>query len=182
MFKLRACLLPFALFAAAQPQVALAQSCVSENDISALYVYSMPTVIEATRNSCDQVLARDGFLARNGNSLIGKYAELKGDAWPSARRAILAMADMRGGIQGQARIRDLNLSELLTSLPDDVARPLADAFIVEKVAQKVEPRNCGKYERVAEAIAEIEPHTAATLVGTLVGLVGAKEAEICTTE
>jgi hypothetical protein len=69
--------------------------------------------------------------------------------------------------------------DLLATLPDNAVRPLVDALIVQETAPKIELDNCGRIERVAQAMAPIDPEVAGTLLGLLVGFAGSDRVPIC---
>ena len=166
-------------------QAASAQACVSEAEVSALFVYAMPPALESARNSCDGRLKPQGFFAQNGKQLIGQYAALQNETWPKAKRALLLFAGSKkpaGKASRASSFADLDANRLLGNLPDDVVRPLVDAVIVEKVAEQVKPEHCRNIERVAAAIAPIDPRSAAALLATVMSLVGVKEPSICSAE
>ncbi|KPP85451.1 MAG: hypothetical protein HLUCCO15_13465 [Erythrobacteraceae bacterium HL-111] len=61
-----------ALFALAQASAAEArQACAAPRDIDDAMTYAMPLAFEATRAACGTTLQRDGFLAREGDRLVG---------------------------------------------------------------------------------------------------------------
>ena len=185
MTRYQATLLMLAATALVQTEAASAQSCVSEAEVSALFVYSMPSVLESARNSCDGKLSRDGFFATNGSRLIGRYAALQNETWPKAKRALLLYAGSGKGNAPKLKnapdaLRNIDPAQLLGSLPDNVVRPMVDAIIVQKVAEQVKPQSCRNIERVAAAISPIEPSAAAVLLGTVMSLVGLNNPDICT--
>ncbi len=179
MNRMRSGIAALSLFALGQPQLAAAQACVSEAELASLFIYSMPSALESARNTCDGILQPDGFLATGTPRMINQYAALQAEAWPEAKRALLLFADASGPTGSQAEMRNLNTTEVLRSLPDDVARPLADAMVMQKVAEEIRPGNCQNIERVARAIAPIAPRDAAVLVATIMSMVGINEPQVC---
>jgi len=168
-------------------QASAAQDCVSEAEVAALFVYAMPSMLDSARNSCDKQLRSNGFFKTNGSQLIGRYAALQNETWPRAKRAVLLFASAYQKQAGRATpaangFGGLDTNALLGSLPDNVARPLVDAIIVQRVAEELKPEQCRNVERVAQAIAPIEPRLAAVLIGTMMSLVGLDEPKICNSE
>lgn len=182
MTRMRAAIAAMAILASAHAPVAAAQECVSEAEVADLFIYAMPSALNSARNSCSDRVQPNGFFSTGGaSSLSSKYAALQAGSWPRAKRALLLMlANPRVQSEFQSsEVRNIDPNRLLNSLPDDVARPLVDAIIVEKVAANMKPEQCRNLERFASAIAPIEPRTAAVLIGTLMGLVEVKEPQIC---
>jgi uncharacterized protein YgbK (DUF1537 family) len=158
-----------------QPTLAAAQqTCVTETEVSAVAIYSVPSIIQAVRNKCGRQLTSSGYLARNGDSLSRRYAALQGGVWPRAKSGLLkVLARQTAGAQGR------QTTQMLSTLPDDAVRPLVDALIVQEVQAKVQASNCTRIEWVIEAIAPIDPDIAGKLIGTVVGLVDPEQMPIC---
>lgn len=185
MSRMRSAIAAIAMMALVSAPAAAAQECVSEAEVADLFIYAMPSALNSAQNSCSGRVQPNGFFSSGGaSSLSGKYAALQTGSWPRAKRALLMLL---ASPQAQAELRssdipDIDPNRLLRSLPDDVARPLIDAIIVEKVAASMKPDQCRNIERFASAIAPIEPRTAALLIGTLMGLVELKDPNICVAE
>ena len=157
-----------------QPAIAAAQqTCITEDEVSAMAIYSVPSLVQSVRLRCNGELAPSGFLARRGDALIARYTNLQSSVWPRAKAGLLKFA--AGKAEGTAA--DIGR---FANLPDDAVRPLVDALIVQEAAAKLEPKNCGKVERVIEAVAPIEPEVAGTLIGVVLGLVAPENPPICT--
>lgn len=163
-----------ALALAAQPTLASAQgaACVTEAEVSAIGIYSVPSMVRSLRTRCGAQLSDDGYLARRGDSLIARYAALQDRVWPTARSGLMkVMASKAGG--------QLAGFEAIGRVPDESIRPLVDALIVQEFAPKVALKDCWKIERVVEAVAPIDPEIAGTLLGTVVGVLQPKELPMC---
>ena len=159
---------------AAQPTLASAQgvACVTEAEVSAIGIYSVPSMVRSLRTRCGTELSADGYLARRGDSLIGRYAALQDRVWPAARSGLMkVMASKAGG--------QLAGLEVIGRVPDESIRPLVDALIVQELAPNVAPKDCWKIERVVEALAPIDPEIAGTLLGTVAGVLQPKELPMC---
>ncbi|HTO28853.1 MAG TPA: hypothetical protein VL017_09710, partial [Devosia sp.] len=94
MMKFRGTLAALSLLALTQASIAQAvetPSCVSGSEAAALFVYVVPSTIEAVGNSCEGRLKPDGFLATGGRKLSARYAALQDENWPKAKRAALAL-------------------------------------------------------------------------------------------
>lgn len=173
-------LIPF--LALAQPQVAQAQQCVSGADAAAMFVYSVPPAIEAVRNTCNGRLDTSGFIATGSNRLSARYATLQAENWPKAKRAALSLfanANAKNRQATQSAIGGLDPFTIFQTLPDNVARPLADALIMQKVAEQVKPEKCGELELVLHAMSPIEPRDAGALLGAVANLVGLENLNVC---
>ena len=178
MFRSRICLFALASAGLFQSQIAMAQDCVTEQEVSSLFVYAAPSLIDAVRSGCGGQLRPDGFFATDGDAVKARYALLQDETWPQAKRAMLLFANRKDKTKEGSDV-DPSTVALLNGLPDNAVRPLVDAIIVKKVAEEVKPGNCRKIERVIAAIAPIEPKMAGVLIGTLFGLVPVNDPEIC---
>lgn len=160
---------------ALQPVAASAQqACVTEKEASAIAIYSVPGLVQAVRLQCSGELASNGYLARRGDSLIGRYGPLQTRAWPEAKSGLLKLLAGKAG-PSQA----LPGLDTITSLPDNAIRPLIDALIVQEAAPHIEPGNCTRLERVIESVAPIDPELAGGLLGAIAGLVDHRDFPVC---
>lgn len=169
-FALGAGLALTALAAPVAAQVADANAdCISEEEVGALAIYAMPRLIAAARQSCSNHLSASGFLATGGDTMAQRYAAEGSLTWPQARIALLKL----GGAKGSEDLK------VLTDLPDEAVRPLMDALIEQKVAEEVKPGSCTDIERLANALAPLEPAEVGTLVGVIVGMTVDDKPEVC---
>ena len=160
---------------ALQPVAASAQqACVTEAEVGAVAIYSVPSLIQAVRLKCGSELSASGYLANRGNALAGRYAALQTRVWPRAKSGMLKVL---GGKSGDAQSRQL--LDTLGTLPDNAVRPLVDAWIVQETSAKIPTRNCRRLEWVIEAMAPIDPEVAGGVLGAIVGLVDPDEMPIC---
>jgi hypothetical protein len=173
-----------AAFTLTSSQIAAAQQeCVSGSEISSLFVYAVPPTMEAVKNDCDGQLKKSGFIATGGKKLSGKYAALQNETWPKARRALLIlMASQQkknpkaAAIPGLPGVDPMTIAE---ALPDDVARPLVETMIMQKVAEKVKPDQCRTLERIFAAMSPFDPRDTGMLLGMAMPLVGLKDPKVC---
>ena len=169
----------FAAVAAAacalQPVAASAQqACVTEAEVGAVAIYSVPSLIEAVRLKCGSQLSSSGYLARNGNALSGRYAALQTRVWPRAKAGMLkVLASQSNGAQGR------QLLDTVGTLPDTAVRPLVDAWLVQEASAKIPAANCRRIEWVIEAMAPIDPEVAGGVLGAIVGLVDPAQLPVC---
>jgi hypothetical protein len=146
--------------------------CVTEQEVSAIAIYSVPSLVQAVRQRCAGKLVSSGYLARRGDALAARYGALQPTVWPRAKSGLFklfsgASSDGRSGL------------ETISTLPDDAVRPFIDALIVQESAPKIALRNCTRIERVIEVMAPIDPEVAGTLLGVLVGFADSEEIPLC---
>ena len=166
-----------ALALAIQPVAATAQgACLNEDEVSAMAVYAMPGVVQGVRLRCSSQLASSGFLARSGDALSARYAQLQPAAWPKAKSGLLKVISAKSG--GAAGNR--NGLTLLSSLPDSAVRPLVDALIVQELSPQIETAQCGRIELLMQALDKVDPQVAGTLLGLIAGLMKLDEPAMCT--
>lgn len=160
---------------ALHPAVASAQqasACVTEQEVSAIAIYSVPSLVEAVRLRCNGQLATSGYLARRGDALSARYAALQPAVWPRARAGLFRLFADRANAGSQGL-------ETLSTLPDDAVRPLVDALIVQETSPRIALKNCSRIERVIEVMAPIDPEVAGTLIGLLVGFADSEHLPVC---
>lgn len=160
---------------ALQPVAASAQqACVTEAEVSAVAIYSVPSLVQAMRLKCGSELSSSGYLARRGDALAGRYAALQTRVWPRAKAGMLKVLGSQASA-GQGR----ELMSTVGTLPDNAVRPLVDAWIVQETSAKIPVSNCRRIEWVIEAMAPIDPEVAGGVLGAIVGLVDPEEMPVC---
>lgn len=161
----------------AQPQLAAAQAaaCIAEEEVSAMAIYAVPSMVRSMQLRCAGELSERGFLVRDGNALAARYATLQNQVWPMAKAGLLKYVNNGNGLDPQSA----QTVALVAGLPDANVRPVVDALIVQEVSGKIEPASCGAIERVMAALAPIEPRVAGTLIGVTAGLFADKAPLIC---
>jgi len=158
-----------------QPAMASAQqasACVTEQEVSAIAIYSVPSIVQAVRQRCAGELTSSGYLARRGDALSARYAGLQPAVWPRARTGLFKL------FASKASGADESLDAIKT-LPDHAVRPLVDALIVQETAPKIAVKNCTRLERVIEVMAPIDPEVAGSLIGLLVGFADSDRLPVC---
>jgi len=156
-----------------QPVAAQAQSpCVTETEVTALTIYSVPSLLQAVRLRCGSELSSSGYLARRGDALANRYVALQGRVWPNAKSGLLKIVASKGA-------REQQNIESLAGLPDNAVRPLIDALIVQEIQPKIAVNQCGRIERAIEVAAPIDPELAGGLFGAIVGLADPAEIPMC---
>jgi len=160
---------------AVQPVAASAQqACLTENEVSAIAIYSLPSLVQSVRLRCDGRLSSGGYLARSGDSLISRYAARQNATWPRAKTGLLKVLARKSGT-GPAR---QNLS-MIADLPDEAVRPLVDALIVQELSPNIDVKHCGRIERMIEIASPIDPEIAGSLLGAVAGIVDHEELPVC---
>ena len=160
---------------ALQPIAARAQqTCVTEAEVAAIAIYSVPSLVQALHLRCGSELSANGYIARRGDALSGRYAALQPRVWPRARSGMLKILGARSGASEARQMLDS-----LGTLPDEAVRPLVDAWIVQESSARIPVRNCQRVEWVVEALAPVEPEVAGGLIGALVGLVDPDKMPVC---
>lgn len=138
------------------------QQCFSQDEVSAAFIYAMPGVIEGVTTRCSASLSDGGFLPRQGKAMAARYTAQQNAAWPKARSALLKIvtnASKAGNSNGALG--------MLSQIPGETMRPLVDALIVQEAANRTETAQCGKVDKLAAALAPLDPNDAANLLGTM---------------
>lgn len=158
-----------------QPIAASAQTaCVTEAEVSAIAIYSVPSLVQALRLRCGNELSTNGYIARRGDTLSGRYTALQPRVWPRAKAGMLKILGARSeGTQGRQML------DTVGALPDEAVRPLVDAWIVQETSARIPVKNCQRVEWVVEALAPVEPEIAGGLIGALVGLADQDKMPVC---
>jgi hypothetical protein len=158
-----------------QPQLAAAQqACVAEDEVSALAIYAVPSVVRSMQLRCGPELSRGGWLARDSAALASRYAAMQSRVWPKAKAGLLKIVN--GGV---AEAQAAQTIATVANLPDQNVRPLVDALIVQEVSARIPVAQCGQVERLMAAIAPIEPADAGSLIGAAAGLFASEQPLIC---
>ena len=162
-----------------QPQLAAAQAaCVGEDEVSAMAVYAVPSIVQSMQLRCGPQLSQQGWLARSGRAFAARYTTLQNGAWPTAKAGLLKIVNGRTqGVDPQVT----QTLAMVSGLPDQNVRPLVDALIVQEVSARIPVAECGRIERVMEAIAPIDPQVAGKLIGAAAGLFAKEQPLICPT-
>ena len=160
---------------ALQPMAALAQqTCVTQAEVAAIAIYSVPSLVQAMRLRCGSALSASGYIARRGDALSGRYTALQPRVWPRAKSGMLKVLSAQSNAAQSRQMLDS-----LDTLPDEAVRPLVDAWIVQETSARIPVANCQRIEWVVEALAPVEPEIAGGLIGALVGLVDPDKLPVC---
>ena len=148
------------------------RSCLTEQEVSAIAIYSVPSLVQAVRQRCAGELTSSGYISRRGDTLTARYAVLQPAVWPSAKSGLFKLFAGKTG-DGAGSL------DSIATLPDEAVRPLVDALIVQETAPKIALKNCTRLERVIEVMAPIDPEVAGTLIGLLVGFADPEQMPVC---
>lgn len=163
-----------ATIALAQPQIALAQQCVDQDDVADATVYAMPLLASAFTGKCSDKLAADGFMMTSGDAFVARYAELQDQKWAGAYRLLLSFAaEGKGGGP---------MAEMMANLPEESVRPFVDAIIEQKVADEIKVKDCAKIERGIEMLAPLPPENMGGLLAFIMDMSGVDKPSLCAYE
>lgn len=163
---------------ALQAQAAQAQQrqCFSEDEVSAAFIYAMPGVIEGVTTRCSASLGNGSFLARQGKTMASRYSAQQNAVWPKARGALLKMVtNASAGKTGNSG----NTLGFLSQIPGETMRPLVDAMIVQEASNRTEPGQCAKVDKLAAALAPLDPKGAGELLGAMFAVIEPNHPLVC---
>lgn len=158
MMSYRRAAAALAAIALTQTQLAHAATttapCMSEDEVTALIGYALPSVIDGTIKSCKPHLSSNGYFATRGGEFLGRYAARKNDNWPLAKTAFLKL----GGS------KDPKMAEMMKNLPDSAVQPFVEAMVRELVSGEIKPDQCTAIERGVRLLSPLPPENTAELV------------------
>lgn len=157
----------------ASPQLAAAQTCITEREIAQLAIYSVPSLIEGVRAKCGPTLSAKGYLATRGDAFAANYAALQDETWPAAKSAITKFATSK------ADAKEAQSFAMLAGLPDEAVRPLLDALIAQKIGESIKTKDCTKVERGIQLASPLSPRDSGALLGFIFTMVKPDDAMIC---
>lgn len=145
-----------ALVLAMTPGIALAAEtvCLTKREATALIAYALPQAINGTAKRCAASLPADAFLRRQGPELAARYAGQKDRYWPQARPAFMKALNAQGN----------QSANIITSLPDESVRQLADVFVEGFVAQRIATKSCSKLDLAIDLLSPLPPENTAGLI------------------
>lgn len=164
-----------ALAALAQSQIALAQQCIAQQDVSDGVIYAMPSLVQAFETKCAGELADDGFLATSDDTFLAPYRAQQQDSWPGAMRLLMQLAGTGDSAEGG----DGAIGKMLEALPSDAVQPFVDAIIVQELSKEVKLQDCAKIERGIELIAPLPPENTGQLVVFILDITGVENPSLC---
>ena len=160
-----------AFAALAGSQVAQAQGCVDQQDLSDAVVYFVPVLGDSFQQSCASQLSPDGFMATQGDAMIAQFEPLQESKFPAAMRVL----DTFAGGDDDAE----SFLEITAELPPEAVRPLVDGIIATEFTKDLKLTDCSKIERGLSLIAPLPPENIGGLVTFLMDMAGVKEPSVC---
>jgi len=161
-----------ALAALAQPQVALAQQCIEQRDVTEGVIYAMPLIVDGFRAKCGTELAADGFLATEGDAFLAPFRARQNAAWPAALRLFNQFGSSGKGA-------DDGTAAMISQLPESALRPFLDALIQQMIATEIKVDDCGKIERGIALLAPLPPENIGGLASFLFDVAKVQNPTIC---
>lgn len=143
----------------AQAATASAQ-CISENEMTGLVGFALPSALDGAMKGCKPHLATTGYFATRGNEFLERYTARKDANWPMAKAAFLKF-----GGSGDAKIKDT-----FAKLPDEAVKPFVEAMVSELVGSEIKPDQCKAIERGVRLLAPLPPENTAELVSFILAL------------
>jgi hypothetical protein len=158
MSALRHAAAALALFALATPLAAQDRPQLSETEVNAVALYSMPHAFRALQTRCAAQLPADAYIRTQGDALGTRLDRASRGRFPAARAALTRLVTSENP----------QMATLLAQLPADNVEPLARELIAGKVQSEVNLSDCAKYNRVLELLDPLPPENLASLMGVLV--------------
>lgn len=149
-----------ALFSLAQPSLAHANQCVSEQDLDSAAQFMMPSIVAALKAKCSGQLSEDGFFATQSEDFLEPYIEEQDKNWPGTFRFFKAFA-------ADAQVD----ASLFDALPEEIVRPMIETTFGTMLVKDIKTTDCSKIERGMEYIAPLPPENIGGLIGFVVVLV-----------
>lgn len=167
----KTCAAALALCALAQPQLALAQDCVDQDDLAAMTQYAMPLLADAFVTRCETELSTEGFFATQGDDFLAPFRAGQDENWPATMR-VLKVFGSKGG-------EDAGPMAMLDMLPEDALRPFVDAIVGTLVAKELKIKDCGKIERGIALLAPLPPENVGNLMSFIFDMADVKNPSVC---
>jgi len=160
-----------ALCALAQPQMAMAQQCVDQDDFSSMVQYAMPLVGDAFVAKCEGELSPKGFFSTEGDEFLAQFRANQDANWPATLRVLKVFGSKDGAETGPMA--------MIESLPEEALRPFVDAIVGTLIAKELKVKDCGKIERGVSLMAPLPPENFGDLFSFLVDMADVKSPSIC---
>lgn len=162
-----------AALAVMNSSAAFAQSCIKEQEVKAMTLYALPTIIAAAQNKCASTLSPKGFMANGAKQLASRYADQKDANWPMARKVLLNMASKSNGGM------NANMSQFLEQMPPATVKELLDTMLYQKLGEEIQPEKCSTIEHGLEIAAPLEPDETASIFAFVLTLAAPDKLNIC---
>ncbi|TKD50457.1 hypothetical protein [Sphingomonas baiyangensis] len=167
MTELRSIARKGALFLAALalPATASAQTCVSQREAEALFLYVAPELIREAGRVCAPSLPAASPLRQPSGALIAKYRAEADGAWPLAKSAFAKLSGAGASELG-------GLAQLLDS---QFARPAAAPMMAQMIAAGIRADDCPLIDRAMTLIEPLPARNAAGLAAIAFDLAGRED-------
>jgi hypothetical protein len=162
-FKMAAILAIISSPAAATEQAS--SMCLTGPEANALFIYSIPEVLDGVTKSCKATLPSTAFLATKSDETIARFRASANGSWPAAKVAFLKIVG-----PGED-------NKVIAQMPDSALQPFVAAALSGVIAKEIKPADCPKIDRFVAALAPIPPSNVAELLTALMSLVGQKESD-----
>lgn len=164
---MRGLLRTLSLVLAMAPCAAMAAEpvCISKAEATSLIAYALPQAINGTAKRCASSLPADAFLRTKGPGLAARYAAQKDRYWPKAKPALLKALNTQGG----------GSSNMMTGLPDDTLRQMADVFVEGFVSQRIAPKSCKQLDLAIDLLSPLPPENTAGLIALSMDVAGSAD-------
>jgi hypothetical protein len=150
----------------AMPSLAQAQataSCMTRAEANALFVSTLPDLLEGVRDKCSATLPPAAFLNAQGPALVGRYrASVGGGNWALAKSGFIKMTGEKGS-------KDV---ALIAALPDEALRGLLGTAFAMEVAGDIKVKDCPNIDRFVAALSPLPPSNVAEIITGLIAMAG----------
>lgn len=142
-----------------------AQECIQPAEAQALMHFAMPDVLDGVMKQCQPHLAPTGFVAKSGAGMVARYRDGSDAKWPLAKTAFFKIAgkDATG--------------MTMKAMPDSVLKGLISFGITAKATNEISSDNCGRVERLMEALSPLPPENTATVITLLLEIGAPKDSK-----
>ncbi len=164
-----------AIAALTVPQVAFAQQCIAQADLSDTVIYAMPSLVSALDAKCASTLPAGSMNTLRGADFLGKYRPLQSKSWPGAQRVLTTFAQGKAG----ASTSGADIASLIGSMPAETMRPFVDAMVQQEVAKAIPVKECGKIARAITLLAPLPPENIGGLASFIFSVADVKNPSIC---
>ena len=138
------------------------ENCLTPEEAKPLFQYALGDALSGAAQSCTPTLGQASFLATGGADMIKRYRDAQSAAWPVARRAI-RKAILSSGAHDKSE-------DLIAKLPDEALQPFVSGMVKQIVASALKPKDCARFDEIAQLLAPLPPENMAGLITLVVEL------------
>lgn len=142
------------------PSLAQAQAqtaCVSRAEANALFMNTIPDLIEGMRNKCAASLPSSAFLPSQGQALVARYRAIPPADWGLARSAFVKMMGSK----------DKSGAKMMAAMPDEALKGLLGTAFTIVISERMTEKDCPMADRFIGALSPLPPSNIATIVTEL---------------